>query len=168
MDEVTEAVNNLNISDGGATAAGGGAEGHKKNRIQVSNTKKPLFFYVNLAKRYMQLHNEVELSALGMGELRGKTHFKSKKTHSSIQGKRRRPIRARHSAAHGFMGPLEQVTDLDKSYYLWISDEGPPSSHPTKVGPIQGGRRLADQPDRPTCPQHQPTSGFDVAAPHWS
>ncbi|KAG2656848.1 uncharacterized protein At2g34160-like isoform X2 [Panicum virgatum] len=66
MDEVTEAVNNLNISDGGATAAGGGAEGHKKNRIQVSNTKKPLFFYVNLAKRYMQLHNEVELSALGM------------------------------------------------------------------------------------------------------
>lgn len=23
---------------------------HEKNRIQVSNTKKPLFFYVNLAK----------------------------------------------------------------------------------------------------------------------
>ncbi|CAK7341013.1 unnamed protein product [Dovyalis caffra] len=39
---------------------------HKKNRIQVSNTKKPLFFYVNLAKRYMQQYNEVELSALGM------------------------------------------------------------------------------------------------------
>ncbi|XP_068650702.1 uncharacterized protein At2g34160-like [Aristolochia californica] len=39
---------------------------HKKNRIQVSNTKKPLFFYVNLAKKYMQQHNEVELSALGM------------------------------------------------------------------------------------------------------
>ncbi|KAJ8425308.1 hypothetical protein Cgig2_019012 [Carnegiea gigantea] len=38
----------------------------KKNRIQVSNTKKPLFFYVNLAKRYMRQHNEVELSALGM------------------------------------------------------------------------------------------------------
>nr|CAB3446033.1 unnamed protein product [Digitaria exilis] len=69
MEEVTEAVNSLSISDGGAAAAagaGGGAEGHKKNRIQVSNTKKPLFFYVNLAKRYMQLHNEVELSALGM------------------------------------------------------------------------------------------------------
>jgi hypothetical protein len=42
MEEVTEAVNNMSIS--------GGAEGHKKNRIQVSNTKKPLFFYVNLAK----------------------------------------------------------------------------------------------------------------------
>ncbi|KAF3339985.1 hypothetical protein FCM35_KLT15756 [Carex littledalei] len=55
MEEVTEAVSNLNIS-----------ETHKKNRIQVSNTKKPLFFYVNLAKRYMQQHNEVELSALGM------------------------------------------------------------------------------------------------------
>ncbi|PON46098.1 DNA/RNA-binding protein Alba-like [Parasponia andersonii] len=41
-------------------------EAHKKNRIQVSNTKKPLFFYVNLAKRYIQQHNEVELSALGM------------------------------------------------------------------------------------------------------
>lgn len=25
-------------------------EPQKKNRIQVSNTKKPLFFYVNLAK----------------------------------------------------------------------------------------------------------------------
>lgn len=25
-------------------------ENQKKNRIQVSNTKKPLFFYVNLAK----------------------------------------------------------------------------------------------------------------------
>ncbi|XP_010463944.1 PREDICTED: uncharacterized protein At2g34160 [Camelina sativa] len=41
-------------------------ESHKKNRIQVSNTKKPLFFYVNLAKRYIQQYNEVELSALGM------------------------------------------------------------------------------------------------------
>ena len=39
MEEITEAVNNINISDL-----------HKKNRIQVSNTKKPLFFYVNLAK----------------------------------------------------------------------------------------------------------------------
>ncbi|KAL5572315.1 hypothetical protein UlMin_021912 [Ulmus minor] len=41
-------------------------EVHKKNIIQVSNTKKPLLFYVNLAKRYIQQHNEVELSALGM------------------------------------------------------------------------------------------------------
>ncbi|KAA8535083.1 hypothetical protein F0562_030086 [Nyssa sinensis] len=55
IEEITEGVNNVNISDP-----------YKKNRIQVSNTKKPLFFYVNLAKRYMQQHNEVELSALGM------------------------------------------------------------------------------------------------------
>ena len=39
MEEVTEGVNNMAIT-----------EPHKKNRIQVSNTKKPLFFYVNLAK----------------------------------------------------------------------------------------------------------------------
>ncbi|GAB4850996.1 hypothetical protein Ancab_030292 [Ancistrocladus abbreviatus] len=38
----------------------------KKNRIQVSNTKKPLFFYLNLAKRYIKQHDDVELSALGM------------------------------------------------------------------------------------------------------
>ncbi|KAJ9140962.1 hypothetical protein P3X46_031551 [Hevea brasiliensis] len=56
MEEITEGVNNINLT----------GDLHKKNRIQVSNTKKPLFFYVNLAKRYMQQHNEVELSALGM------------------------------------------------------------------------------------------------------
>uniref|UniRef100_A0A0E0JX15 DNA/RNA-binding protein Alba-like domain-containing protein n=1 Tax=Oryza punctata TaxID=4537 RepID=A0A0E0JX15_ORYPU len=66
MEEVTEAVGSLTIATGEAAGAGGAAEAHKKNRIQVSNTKKPLFFYVNLAKRYMQLHSEVELSALGM------------------------------------------------------------------------------------------------------
>ncbi|PHU15227.1 hypothetical protein BC332_16432 [Capsicum chinense] len=55
MEEVTEGVSNLNLVDS-----------QKKNRIQVSNTKKPLFFYVNLSKRYMQQYNEVELSALGM------------------------------------------------------------------------------------------------------
>ncbi|MED6143608.1 hypothetical protein PIB30_007551 [Stylosanthes scabra] len=57
MEGITEGVNNMNINI---------SDSYKKNRIQVSNTKKPLFFYVNLAKRYMQQHNEVELSALGM------------------------------------------------------------------------------------------------------
>ncbi|CAL1359235.1 unnamed protein product [Linum trigynum] len=57
MEEITEGVNSINLA---------GADATKKNRIQVSNTKKPLFFYVNLAKRYMQQFNEVELSALGM------------------------------------------------------------------------------------------------------
>ncbi|GER47009.1 alba DNA/RNA-binding protein [Striga asiatica] len=56
MEEITEGVTNINIA----------GDSPKKNRIQVSNTKKPLFFYVNLAKRYMQQNSEVELSALGM------------------------------------------------------------------------------------------------------
>ena len=89
------------------------------------------------------------------GEIRVKTHIKSMETHSSIQGKRRRLIRTRHSAAHGFMDPLEQITDLDKSYYPWISDEGPPSSHPTKVGPIRGRPMVGRPPrsaGRPTAP----------------
>ncbi|KAH0666536.1 hypothetical protein KY285_027742 [Solanum tuberosum] len=55
MEELAEGVSNLNLVDS-----------QKKNRIQVSNTKKPMFFYVNLSKRYMQQYNEVELSALGM------------------------------------------------------------------------------------------------------
>ncbi|KAK3212322.1 hypothetical protein Dsin_017028 [Dipteronia sinensis] len=59
MEVITEGVNSLNIIESSSSSI-------KKNRIQVSNTKKPLFFYVNLAKRYMQQHNEVELSALGM------------------------------------------------------------------------------------------------------
>ncbi|CAI9114010.1 OLC1v1037482C3 [Oldenlandia corymbosa var. corymbosa] len=56
MEEITDGLNSVSIDN----------DSQKKNRIQVSNTKKPLFFYVNLAKRYMQQHNEVELSALGM------------------------------------------------------------------------------------------------------
>ncbi|XP_030553086.1 uncharacterized protein At2g34160-like [Rhodamnia argentea] len=56
MEQITEGVNSIALN----------GDSIKKNRIQVSNTKKPLFFYVNLAKRYMQQYNEVELSALGM------------------------------------------------------------------------------------------------------
>jgi hypothetical protein len=41
MEGITEAVKNIDITDSSAS---------KRNRIQVSNTKKPLFFYVNLAK----------------------------------------------------------------------------------------------------------------------
>ncbi|XP_065849299.1 uncharacterized protein At2g34160-like [Euphorbia lathyris] len=58
MEVIAEGINNLSITE--SSFAG------QKNRIQVSHTKKPLFFYVNLSKRYMQQHNEVELSALGM------------------------------------------------------------------------------------------------------
>ncbi|RRT81821.1 hypothetical protein GW17_00053410 [Ensete ventricosum] len=58
MEEISDGVNNLSVA----------ADSQKKNRIQVSNTKKSLFFYVNLLKRYVQHHNEVERSALGMGD----------------------------------------------------------------------------------------------------
>lgn len=37
-----------------------------ENRIQVSNVKKPLFFYVNLARRLLLEHEYVEFSALGL------------------------------------------------------------------------------------------------------
>jgi len=49
-----------------AVEEGGSADARKVNRIQVSNTTKPLFFYVNLAKRFLAQDEEVELSALGM------------------------------------------------------------------------------------------------------
>ncbi|KAK3439347.1 uncharacterized protein At2g34160 [Eucalyptus grandis] len=60
MEQITEGVSSIALTDGDSSSV------KKNNRIQVSNTKKPLFFYVNLAKRYMQQYNEVELSALGM------------------------------------------------------------------------------------------------------
>ncbi|CAK0783196.1 hypothetical protein CVIRNUC_006395 [Coccomyxa viridis] len=43
-----------------------GGSGAHPARIQVSTNKKPLFFYVNLAKRFLQEHGEVQLSALGL------------------------------------------------------------------------------------------------------
>ncbi|KAI3933364.1 hypothetical protein MKW98_006723 [Papaver atlanticum] len=39
MEDIIDGATNLNINDS-----------HQKNRVEVSNTKKPLFFYVNLAK----------------------------------------------------------------------------------------------------------------------
>jgi hypothetical protein len=45
MEEITDGVNAINLV----------GDAHKKNRIQVSNTKKPLFFYVNLAKVSLSL-----------------------------------------------------------------------------------------------------------------
>ncbi|GAB2294559.1 hypothetical protein Dimus_028764 [Dionaea muscipula] len=62
MESLVKDAEKLSLS----TNVNGKAPDHKKNRIQVSNTKKPLFFYLNLAKRYIKQHNDVELSALGM------------------------------------------------------------------------------------------------------
>ncbi|XP_020584183.1 uncharacterized protein At2g34160-like [Phalaenopsis equestris] len=41
-------------------------EAQKRYRIQVSTNKKPVYYYVNLAKRLLQRFDEIELSALGM------------------------------------------------------------------------------------------------------
>ncbi|KAL8171389.1 hypothetical protein V2J09_023193 [Rumex salicifolius] len=60
--ETAKAGDDVSGSKSEATSA----NSEKKNRIQVSNTKKPLFFYLNLAKRYIKQYNDVELSALGM------------------------------------------------------------------------------------------------------
>lgn len=56
MEEITDGVNAMNL----------GGDSHKKNRIQVSNTKKPLFFYVNLAKVYLSQTTSI-LFDLGFG-----------------------------------------------------------------------------------------------------
>ncbi|WOG88246.1 hypothetical protein DCAR_0207481 [Daucus carota subsp. sativus] len=66
MTATTTTTSTVNGNANAPSAGGKNTETQKKNRIQVSNTKKPLFFYVNLAKKYIQQHNEVELSALGM------------------------------------------------------------------------------------------------------
>ncbi|KAF5932362.1 hypothetical protein HYC85_028533 [Camellia sinensis] len=50
MEEIAEGVHNITITEAKA-----------KNRIQVSNTKKPLFFYVNLAKQLPQLSQVAEI-----------------------------------------------------------------------------------------------------------
>ncbi|KAK2425721.1 Alba DNA/RNA-binding protein [Trifolium repens] len=45
---------------------GGNMEKEKKIfRIQVSKTKKPIFFYLNLAKKHLKMDHDVELCALG-------------------------------------------------------------------------------------------------------
>ncbi|CAI5493779.1 unnamed protein product [Closterium sp. Naga37s-1] len=70
MDGVREATANLSLADGAAGGAaaqsGSGSAGGRRNRIQVSSSKRPLYFYVNLAKRLLQQFEDVELSALGL------------------------------------------------------------------------------------------------------
>ncbi|KAL9660866.1 hypothetical protein QQ045_025685 [Rhodiola kirilowii] len=56
----------ITAADDATTALVSSDGGAKGCRVQVSNTKKPLFFYLNVAKRYIKQNNYVELSALGM------------------------------------------------------------------------------------------------------
>ncbi|XP_020230157.1 uncharacterized protein At2g34160 [Cajanus cajan] len=55
---------NGNIAD--AKINGAEEKTKKVIRIQVSKTKKPFFFYLNLAKKYIKQGNDVELCALGL------------------------------------------------------------------------------------------------------
>lgn len=55
-------------------AVSGATETQKKNRIQVSNTKKPLFFYVNLAKVFMN-RSLVHFDLVTLSEDLGFTRF---------------------------------------------------------------------------------------------
>ena len=48
------------------------------------------------------------------GQLRKKTHLKSKETHPSIQVKKHQPLGACRSTSHGSMGPPEQATNLEQ------------------------------------------------------
>ena len=64
----------MNMPGGMAMAVDGGRMADPvhipvNTRIQVSATKKPLFFYVNLAKKLLSINGQVDLSALGLGKL---------------------------------------------------------------------------------------------------
>ena len=100
--------------------------------------------------------------------MRQKTHFKSKKTHSLIQGKRRRPIRARHSASHGFMGPHVARNRHTQSLDMCNRDKGTHGDPPEEAG--GGGAQWAV--GRPTWSVKRtkapPTLPFDVSLAHWS
>ncbi|KAG5061639.1 hypothetical protein AAZX31_01G220300 [Glycine max] len=61
MTRVNAKSNNSNAKTNGVKE-----KAKKIVRIQVSKTKKPFFFYLNLAKKYIKQGNDVELSALGM------------------------------------------------------------------------------------------------------
>ncbi|KAF3456859.1 hypothetical protein FNV43_RR01513 [Rhamnella rubrinervis] len=76
--DVTEGVKNMVKVDENeklVVVACNGGEGkiaateskkQSKNRIKVSNTKRPFIYYVVLAKKYIKQYKAVELSALGM------------------------------------------------------------------------------------------------------
>ena len=102
------------------------------------------------------------------GELKEKTHFKSKETHSSIQGKRRRPIRARHSASHGFMGPHAARNRHNQSLDTCNRDKGTRGDPPEEAGG-GGAQWVVSRPAWSAEPtKAPPTLPFDVSLARWS
>ena len=53
MEDINEAMVNMSFN-----------ENNQKIRIQISNTKQPLLFYVDLVKGFLKDHDEAELSGL--------------------------------------------------------------------------------------------------------
>ncbi|CAA6667253.1 unnamed protein product [Spirodela intermedia] len=92
------------------------------NRIQVSSGKKPVRFYVNLAKRIMHQHNEVVLSALGkaigtvvsISEILKATGWATEKkiSTSTIESKDENRGRLIHKAKVNLLGKAEHFDDL--------------------------------------------------------
>ncbi|CAN7021737.1 unnamed protein product [Brassica rapa subsp. trilocularis] len=77
MEEITDGVNKMNLA----------IDSQKKNRIQVSNTKKPLFFYVNLAKIEITLGKSEkfdELMAAANEEKEEQQKLRSRAEHSLL------------------------------------------------------------------------------------
>ncbi len=53
--------------DAGATAGvAAPVSSRPRNRIQVSREKRPLYFFISLAKKFLVTEDEVELSGLGL------------------------------------------------------------------------------------------------------
>lgn len=53
----------------GVAGAAGADPARPRNRIQVSREKRPLNFFIGLAKKFLVNEEEVELSGLGLGML---------------------------------------------------------------------------------------------------
>jgi Alba len=62
---VTAAANGVVATDG-TTTTDSSRQDRPRNRIQVSREKRPLNFFVGLAKKFLVNENEVELSGLGL------------------------------------------------------------------------------------------------------
>ncbi|XP_021891232.1 uncharacterized protein LOC110809654 [Carica papaya] len=93
----------------------GNAETERRKEIQVSKNKKPLFFYVNIAKEYMQQRNEAELSTFSSTYGGNKTE--SRVTDASLgvraaQVERKRKLEEERKAARLALDKMENTDCL--------------------------------------------------------
>ncbi|MQL90599.1 hypothetical protein Taro_023208 [Colocasia esculenta] len=83
----------------------------ERNRIQVATNKKPVRFYVSLAKRIMQQHNEVVLSALGKGILTSTVESKDESSGRNIQKAKIEILLGKIDKLNDLKGAAVQVDD---------------------------------------------------------